>query len=127
MCPSVQALAAQFRSPILIDQLFRHTWQIVPDPADREYIRAPQLQAEEFFQNGFLQGDCDDASTLAACLLVCLGWPCVITAIRRPGDVIFTHVFTSAWENSMQIDIDPIVPEYLLPIRDIEEQVNVSL
>lgn len=123
--PVIQSLALQFPSPLLIDQLFRQVWEIVPDPSDREYIRAPQLQAAEFYSTGFLQGDCDDASTLAACLLVCLGWPCVITAIRRPGDENFSHVFTSASENGYRVDIDPVVPEYLLPIRDIEEAAHV--
>src|SRR5215831_1690365 len=96
--PAVQQLAEQYPSPILIDQFFRLTWAVVPDPDEYEFVRAPKLQAEIYLESGTLEGDCDDASTLSACLLRALRWPCVITAIRRPGEADFSHVFTTAYE-----------------------------
>jgi len=100
---------------------------VVPDPDEYEFVRAPKLQAEIYLESGTLEGDCDDASTLSACLLRALRWPCVITAIRRPGEADFSHVFTTAYEAGYRVDIDPIVPVYRMPITDIVEVMQVSL
>lgn len=124
--PIIVNLARQYPSPLYIDQFFRLAWRIVPDPDEYEFIRAPQFQAEFYLDNGYLEGDCDDASTLASCLLNSLGWPNVITAIRRPGEVDFSHVFTTAYEGDLRIDIDPIVPVYRMPIKDIIEVMQVQ-
>lgn len=95
-------------------------WEVVPDPEEYEFVRAPKLQAEQYFDSGYLQGDCDDASTLASSLLCVVGWPHRITAIRRPGQEDFSHVFTSAYDSGYLIDIDPIVPAYRMPIPQSE-------
>lgn len=102
------------------------TWQVVPDPDEYEFVRAPKYQAEFYFENGFLEGDCDDASVLSSSILAALGWSNVMTAIRRHGEVEFSHVFTTAYENGYRVDIDPIVPAYRMPIRDIVEIMQVS-
>ena len=118
-------LASQYPSPVHIDQFFRLIWEVVPDPEEYEFVRAPKFQAEFYFETGRLEGDCDDASVLSACLLTALQWPSIITAIRRPGEIEFSHVFTSAIESGVQVDIDPIVPVYRMPIRDIAEVMQV--
>jgi hypothetical protein len=125
--PAVLSLADQYPTPTSIDDFFRAVWRVVPDPDDCEYIRAPKHQAEFYFANGYLEGDCDDASTLSACLLSAVGWPAVITAIRRPGDADFSHVFTSAMENGVRVDIDPIVPAQMIPITDIAERMTINI
>jgi len=125
--PSIQALAQSYPSPIFIEQFFRLVWVVVPDPDEFEFIRAPKLQAEQFFQAGILEGDCDDASTLASCILKCLRWPNVMTAIRRRGEPEFSHVFTQAIEDNYLISIDPIVPAARMPIQDIAETMQVHI
>lgn len=104
----------------------------MPDPDEFEYIREPAWQAGCYLQSGQLEGDCDDASTLAACILSSLGYPAVITAIQRPEDLrvsseYFSHVYTSSFENGFRIDIDPIVPEYRMPITDVIERMTVRV
>lgn len=99
----------------------------MPDPDECEYIRAPKHQAEFYFQYGFLEGDCDDASTMSAALLSAVGWPAIITAIRRPNEPEFSHVFTSAFENGKRVDIDPIVPAQWIPITDIAERMTINV
>lgn len=123
----MQQLALTYPSPIFIEQFFRLAWIIVPDPDEYEYVRAPKLQAESFFDTGYLVGDCDDAATLSACLLKALEWSATLIAIRRPEESEFSHVFTRAFENDYIIDIDPIVPLHQMPIRDIAEIMQVSL
>jgi transglutaminase-like putative cysteine protease len=118
-----------YPSPVYIDQFFRLTWSVVPDPDEYEFIRAPRLQAETFLQTGRLEGDCDDAATLAASMLRSLNWPCVLIAIRRPNDTDFSHVWCAAVENGVQVDIDPIVPAYRMPIprESIAEVMQVAV
>jgi len=123
----VQELARQYPSPILIDQFFRLTWAVVPDPDEYEFVRAPKHQAETFLETGCLEGDCDDASVLSSCMLAALGWPNTMTAIRRIGEAEFSHVFTTAYEGGYRVDIDPIVPAYRMPIRDIAEVMQVHI
>jgi hypothetical protein len=104
-------------------------WIVVPDPDEYEFVRAPKYQAEQYFDCGFLEGDCDDAATLASCLLCGIGWPNRMTAIRRPNEADFSHVFTSAIENGYRVDIDPIVPAHRMPIpaSEIIETMEVAL
>jgi hypothetical protein len=92
------------------------TWRVVPDPDEYEFVRAPKLQAEQYFASGTLEGDCDDSATLAACLLTALNCPCALIAIRRPNETEFSHVWTRATECGFNVDIDPIVPAYRMPI-----------
>lgn len=125
--PEIVELASSFPTPILVDQLFRQVWVIVDDPEGYEYIRAPRQQARDFLSTGTLQGDCDDASTLSACLLSALGYPAIITAIRRVGEPEFSHVYTSAYEDGVRVDIDPIVPVCKMPIMDTIERMQVTL
>lgn len=102
---------------------------MVPDPEEFEFVRSPQFQAEEYFDSGYLQGDCDDAATFAAGLLCAIGYPCKLIAIRRPHDSDFSHVYCSAREGPYLVDIDPIVPAHRMPIplSEIIETMEVVL
>jgi hypothetical protein len=102
---------------------------VVPDPEEYEFVRAPKLQAEEYFDCGYLQGDCDDSATMAAALLCSLGWRNWLTAIRRPNDSEFSHVFCSAHDSNYLVHIDPIVPAHHMPIpaSEIAEVMEVFL
>ena len=102
-------------------------WRVVPDPEEAEYIRTPRWQALQYLETGELEGDCDDASTLSACLLSTLGYPAIINAIRRRGEPEFSHVYTSAYEDGMLVEIDPIVPVHRMPIMDTVEIMQAFL
>lgn len=79
------------------------------------------MQLGTLAEKGHLEGDCDDASTLAASLLASLSIPCEFRAIRMPGESEFSHV----WCRSMGVDIDPIVPEEAMPLRGWDEVMQV--
>ena len=119
--PAVRQLAAQLGDPAGLDAFMRQYWRFVPDPLDAEYIRAPVNQLLEFSDKGYLQGDCDDAATLAASILAALNWPAAIVAIRLPGFPEFSHVFV----RTVNGDIDPIVPASQLPIMNVAEKMEV--
>jgi hypothetical protein len=127
--PLIQRLAQTYPSPLFIDQAFRLSWVVVPDPDEYEFVRAPKLQAEQYFDSGVFQGDCDDAATLASCMLCALDWRNWLIAIRRPREEDFSHVFTSAVESGYRVDIDPIVPAHRMPIpaSEIAETIAVFL
>lgn len=76
---------------------------------------------------GRLAGDCDDAATLAAALLVSLQFPCSFIAIRLHGSDEFSHVWarTVSSDGAAFLDIDPIVPAYLMPIQNYAEAMEV--
>lgn len=108
----------------------RAVWRVTPDPEDTEYVNSPNHLLELYTSLGFMPGDCDDAATLAASLLAALDWPCVLVALRMPGQSEFSHVFTRAPMLDYGpgfFDIDPIVPEEHLPIEGAEETLEVSV
>lgn len=57
-----------------------------------ETVTSPEAAMQIIDENGFLYGDCDDASTLAACLLYVIGFSVRFKAIL-PVNGVFTHVF----------------------------------
>jgi Transglutaminase-like superfamily len=57
------------------------------DPIDLELVRTPRAILEMGV------GDCDDKSTLLACLLRCIGRPSRFVAIMMTGQNAFSHVY----------------------------------
>ncbi len=90
---------------------------------EAEFIRTPDYQLHQLDQTGILRGDCDDAATLAAALLVAVGWPSSFVAYRMPGVSEFSHVNV----HSYGVEIDPIVPSDQLPISGYEEKMEIEL
>ena len=123
----VQQLAQTYPSPIFIEQFFRMCWDIVPDPENCEYVRAPRYQVECYLETGRLEGDCDDAAVLASSMLRSIGWPSFLIAIRMPGQSDFSHVFCSAVQDGFRVSIDPIVPAGQLPITDMIEVMTMPV
>jgi hypothetical protein len=108
----VQQRALQLGNPESVNNYIRSRWVIVPDPPDAEFVMSPDLQLCQELQNGYLYGDCDDSATLAASLLATLGFPCWFVAIRLPGDVEFSHVWTTTLSlDGSPLNIDPIVAD----------------
>lgn len=107
----VVSLARYVREPFALDDFMRRVWSIVPDPQDAEFVRSPayMIGCQCF------EGDCDDAATLAASVLIALGIPAMLVAVRMATAPDFSHVFTRV--PRLNLDIDPIVPLHQMPIR----------
>lgn len=115
--PEVGWLASRLGGPYQLDGFLRSVWSILPDPPEAEYVRAPSwiIQCECF------EGDCDDAATLASSVLRALGVPAWLVAVRMATEPEFSHVFCHV--PGLGLDIDPIVPAHLLPIRYAEAMI----
>lgn len=116
-------LASQLPSPKSVDEWIRHYWRIKPDPPGLEYIEAPDFQLCQFFNRGYLEGDCDDAATLAGSILAANAIPCWFVAVQFPQDREFSHVFCQ----TMDRDIDPIAPVGVLPHRNIVREMRLEV
>jgi hypothetical protein len=125
----IVSLASYLGTPAALDEFLRRYWRVVPDPLDAEFIRAPFLQLLQFIERAgrpggpYLEGDCDDAATLAGAILAAMGEPFTFVAIRLQGDLEFSHV----WVRAGALDIDPIVPAELLPLPPAAETLELSL
>lgn len=122
--PAVQRLADGLGDPSALDAWLREYWRIVPDPIDAEFIRTPEYQLQLAAASGVLVGDCDDAATLAAAVLIALGWAGKFVAIRMPADVEYSHVFVRI---PNYLDVDPIVPIEQMPITNYVESLEVDI
>ena len=115
--PEVQFVSLGLVSPYALEEWIRRVWVIVDDPQTAEYVRAPAF----LLQCGRFEGDCDDAATLAASILHAQMIPSQFVAIRRAGEMDFSHVFVRV--PGYQLDIDPIVPREHMPISYQAEMV----
>jgi hypothetical protein len=132
--PEVRQAAVILGDPLTLDQWLRHGWHFEKDPEDYEFVRSPALQLRQAAVNGgVLTGDCDDAATLAASILVAMRWPCRFVAIRQRTQREFSHVFLrvplfgAADSSAFQWDIDPIVPADSLPLAGDFELMTLSV
>lgn len=115
--PEVQFASLALPNPYALERWLRRAWRIVDDPVSAEYVRAPSY----ILECGRLEGDCDDAATLAASILHAQMIPAQFVAIRRAGEQDFSHVFIRV--PAYQLDIDPIVPVEHLPVHFVESMV----
>ena len=63
-----------------------------------EIIRSPEFMLNDLTRIGYMEGDCDDVSTLYAGFIKALGYPSRFVAIRyTPDNPNFEHVFAQAY------------------------------
>lgn len=115
--PQIQSLARSIFSPIALDDWLRQIWIPAPDPPGIEFIVAPERR----LAFNHFSGDCDDAATLAAALLVAMNWSADLVAIRIHGQPEYSHVFARTYLDDFPFDIDPIVAKPYLPHAGHEE------
>lgn len=126
--PEAAELASVCADPPALDVYLRRHWRIVPDPEEYEFVRSPAVQFQLAQQNGFFIGDCDDAATLAACVMGALGWPCSLIAGREAGKFEFSHTWLRCFVGggrpwpAFVYDIDPIVPVEKMPVAGTFEE-----
>lgn len=75
-----------------------------------EIIRTPQFMLNDLDRIGYLEGDCDDVSTLFAAFIKSLGYPARFVAIRyNPHNPNFEHVFSQAYAGGIWRTFDGTV------------------
>lgn len=119
--PIVRSFALNLWGPTSIERWIRRNWQIVPDPPMIEYIVTPERQLQELGVNGVLKGDCDDAAALVSAMLLSIGFPARLIAVRVQGDSEYSHV----WVESEGVHIDPVVNPKDVPVLGEWMEVNV--
>lgn len=81
-------------APRELDLRFRALWLYVPDPPTAtDAIRTIEEMRRSFLATGRIEGDCDDAATLATAVAMAHRLPVEIVAIRPPHSIRFEHVF----------------------------------
>ena len=82
----------------------------------QEIVRTPVKMLEDLQDRGALEGDCDDFSTLASCLLLGIGVPHRFVAVQTEPGVGFDHVFVEIPTGSGAYRLDVTVyPEVPIP------------
>lgn len=77
-----------------------------------EIVRTPEFMLADLARFGYIEGDCDDISTLVGAVLTVLGIPArFVATIYTPGVVNYQHVFVEAaidggW-HVIDLTIDP--------------------
>ena len=78
---------------------------------NEEVIRTPQRMMHDLTTAGYIEGDCDDVSTLYASAFKAMGIPVRFVAIRYDNSADFKHVFVEALENLIWQRFDATVPQ----------------
>jgi transglutaminase-like putative cysteine protease len=79
-----------------VDQFIRQHYRYRDER--EEIIRTPQFMMNDLSRIGYLEGDCDDVSTLYAAFMKALGYPARFVAIRyNAHNPNFEHVFAQAY------------------------------
>lgn len=88
--------AAQLGSLSAVDTFIRSNYRYRDEM--EEIIRTPEFMLNDLQRIGYIEGDCDDVSTLYAAFARALQYPARFVAIRyTPSNPNFEHVFTQAY------------------------------
>ena len=90
--PKVIEYARSIQSPYSIDILLRPVYHY-RDEAE-EIVRTPDFMLNDLDTLGYIEGDCDDISTLTAALTKAMGYPSRLTGIMSSGPGEYDHVFS---------------------------------
>ena len=75
-----------------IEQWLRRNFVYRPESV--EILRSPEFQAKDYETLGYIEGDCDDVSIMAAAMLRACDYPARFVAVRgTEGNENFDHVF----------------------------------
>jgi transglutaminase-like putative cysteine protease len=94
--PDFAGFALALGSLSAVDQFVRANYKYRDER--EEIVRTPEFMLNDLERIGYLEGDCDDVSTLYAAFIRALGYPARFVAIRyTPQNPNFEHVFTQAY------------------------------
>jgi Transglutaminase-like superfamily len=79
---------------------------------NEEIIRTPEYMLHDLETRGYIEGDCDDISTLAAAVYLALGARAVrfVAIIYTSGEVNFEHVYAEVFSGGGWASVDLTVP-----------------
>jgi transglutaminase-like putative cysteine protease len=79
----------------------------------------------QLYENGYLEGDCDDISTFYAAILKTLGYPTRFVAIRYRADSSgFEHVYTEGQDRASVWRVFDATVKPGTPLQAIERMVQ---
>jgi transglutaminase-like putative cysteine protease len=120
--PAFCSAARSLGSVVGVDRFIRSHYRYRDEV--EEIVRTPQFMLNDLDRIGWIEGDCDDVSTLYAAFVSCLGLPARFVAIRyNANNPNFEHVFTQAYDGGKWITLDATVPGGT-PMDAIEEMVE---
>jgi transglutaminase-like putative cysteine protease len=94
--PAFLEVARSLGSLQAVDRFVRENYKYRDER--EEIIRTPEFMLNDIGRIGYMEGDCDDVSTLYAAFIRALGYPARFVAIRyTPQNPNFEHVFTQAY------------------------------
>lgn len=132
--PEIRDLASQLGNDVnSIENFLYQVWYVFPDPENMEYVRTPELQLRILSESNAFVGDCDDAATMAAALVLAAGGCGCLFAIRQPWRYEFSHVWFRAAQSleamnaGAFVDIDAVTPREYLPIHNYAEEMLVCV
>lgn len=92
--------------------------RFVRDPNGVELLTLPRTLLKEIIARSYTSGDCDDAATLSASLLVAVGFPCRFEAVAFfSKDAPYQHVYTVAEFPGGEMDMDTTRPSGIADIQ----------
>lgn len=80
-------------------------FRYVNDPVGVELIKTPDRLQDEIDAQGYFSGDCDDASTYLAALLLSVGYPVqlVVVAPEGSGYYDYQHIYLRAYADHLRL------------------------
>jgi transglutaminase-like putative cysteine protease len=129
----------QFRQAIAVRTWLSRVWRFVDDPTNTELLRDPEHMLREYFANGAIAGDCDEAAILGAALGKAVGLGATFTvyafdpiayiagrALDGSDAAMFSHVFASLLTNdgrTVSLDITKPTGSVPPPTRELTVEV----
>lgn len=97
--------------------------RFVRDPKGVELLTTPRQLLADIQHRSYTMGDCDDAATLSATLLTCIGFPCRFEAVAFfSPKAPYQHVYTVCSFPGGEMDMDTTRPSglrTLIPSRKL--------
>lgn len=108
--PEISSIANSLRDGYGVDSLLRSFFTYRPE--HREVVRTVPRMIFDLDSLGYVEGDCDDISTLSAAFLSSMGIRNRFVAIRYGGSSEFLHVFSEWFYSPSQewVRMDVTIP-----------------
>jgi transglutaminase-like putative cysteine protease len=106
---AVRDIAQQCANADCVDRLLRSVYRYRSEI--EEIVRTPEFMLNDLTTLGYVEGDCDDISTLVSSITKAMGYPTRLTAIAAEGPEEFDHVFSEVQNNGQWIPVDLTVPQ----------------
>ncbi len=92
----------------IYDWLTDH-FHYVQDPPGLELVKTPERMDDEVTVKGKFMGDCDDATSYLAALLLSIGYPVslVVVAPQDSENKDYRHIFLRVWKRGRWYPLDP--------------------